>query len=289
MTNKIDVLDHGYVELVDFMGSDERIVQAARVSTQTDTKGEKDNRRLIRYMMRNQHWSPFEQCEVVFCMKLPIFVARQFIRHRTFSYNECSARYSQLKSEFYLPDHERLTKQSTTNKQGSAKELVDDPHYTRDLVQTTCENSLREYEDFISEDDLTRELARIVMPVGTYTQWYMKADLRNLFNFLKLRLDENAQYEARVYAQAIEELVKPLFPLAYEAFEDYILGAHTFSKQEMEMLQSLLLINVEDTEYEHDLKTDMEGFTKDIRNDFYKNKISNRELEVFFKALKLGE
>lgn len=239
---QIDVLDKGFVRLVDVMGDDSSIVQAARVSYGKGTKSVSEDRGLIRYLMRNKHTSPFEMVEFKFHVKLPIFVARQWIRHRTANVNEYSGRYSEMKDEFYVPELEQLRHQSAMNKQGRAAEQL--PGETARLVQdkmaVTQKRLFNEYDEYLGLN-LARELARINLPLSNYTEWYWKIDLHNLFHFFRLRLDGHAQYEIRIYAEKMAELVKPFVPVAWEAFEDYILNAVTFSGKELKLLNSMII------------------------------------------------
>jgi thymidylate synthase (FAD) len=239
LDKEINVLDHGYVKLVDYMGSDRRIVEAARVSTDSVSRSKHDDRRLIRYLMNQEHWSPFEQCEVVFEMQLPIFVARQMVRTRTASINECSGRYIELPDISYSPELSRMNIQAESNKQGSGSDVIENSESMLEEIEIACDSSFSSYHKLL-ESGLAKELARVVLPVSTYSKWYWKIDLRNLFNFLRLRLDSHSQYEIRVYAEAMQELVKPLFPIAYEAFEDYVLNACTFSAMEMSLLRAVI-------------------------------------------------
>ncbi len=234
-------LDHGFVRLIDYMGSDESIVQAARVSYGKGTKKLLEDRGLIRYLMRHQHTSPFEMVEFKFHCKLPIFVARQWIRHRTASVNEYSLRYSEAQNEFYIPELDAIRKQSKTNKQGRSNESV--PPELQKKIHTMLkqhtEQIWRDYQE-LENLDIARELARINLPVSLYTEWYWKIDLHNLFHFLKLRLDPTAQYEIRVYAEAIAEIVKIGVPLTWEAFEDYVLYAMYLSRPELELVKNVI-------------------------------------------------
>jgi len=237
---KIECLDRGFVYLVDYMGGDASIVQAARVSYGLGTKSVSEDRGLIRYLMRHQHSTPFEMVEMKFHVKLPIFVARQFIRHRTANVNEYSGRYSIMPDEFYLPPLEQVTYQSKTNRQGGA-ECIDEPQAQEVLrILTTEQRRVRSGYDRMIELDVRRELARINLGVSQYTEWYWKNDLHNIFHFLKLRLDAHAQYEIRVYAEAMAQIVKAVAPIAWEAFEDYVLDAERFSGLEMQAVRRLL-------------------------------------------------
>ncbi|MGQ9819312.1 MAG: FAD-dependent thymidylate synthase [Candidatus Kapaibacteriales bacterium] len=234
-------LDKGFVRLIDMMGDDSSIVQAARVSYGKGTKSFSEDRALIRYLMRHRHTSPFEMVEFKFHVKLPIFVARQWIRHRTANVNEYSGRYSIMPDEFYLPTKEVVRKQSRKNKQGRGEdtiELADAEEFIEDLQQTQ-ENLYLKYNDYLTKE-IARELARINLPLSTYTEWYWKIDLHNLFHFLELRLDPTAQYEIREYAKIIAEIVKNCVPIAYEAFVDYRLNSIVFSKSELAILKNMI-------------------------------------------------
>ncbi len=235
------VLDHGFVRLVDYLGSDERIVQSARVSYGAGTKSYRQDKGLIAYLLRNDHTSPFEQVNFTFHVKMPIFVARQWIRHRTARVNEISGRYSVMDSEHYLPFRDQINLQSEDNKQGRAPEAVSDEVADKVLAILEADQK-RSYESYeaLLEMGIARELSRINLPLSLYTEWYWQMDLHNLFHFLRLRLDEHAQYEIRVYAQVILDIVRLVCPMAVEAFEQYKLGSETFSKSELEALKALL-------------------------------------------------
>jgi thymidylate synthase (FAD) len=247
-----EVLDHGFVRLIDYMGDDSAIVQAARVSYGRGTRSTTDDRGLIRYLMRHRHTTPFEMCEVKLHVKLPIFIARQWIRHRTANVNEYSARYSILDREFYLPAPEQLAVQSSTNRQGRGEVLSpDQAQAVLELLRRDATTAYDTYERLLNDagdgtpvdaeaPQLARELARINLGLNYYTQWYWKTDLHNLFHFLSLRADPHAQYEIRVYAEAIAELVKAWVPLAWEAFEDYRLGGTFLSAREVEVVRRAL-------------------------------------------------
>ncbi|WP_347312875.1 FAD-dependent thymidylate synthase [Defluviimonas sp. SAOS-178_SWC] len=239
-----EVLDHGLVRVIDYMGDDAAITQAARVSYGRGTKAVSNDEGLIRYLMRHWHSTPFEMCEVKFHVKLPVFVARQWIRHRTANVNEYSARYSILDREFYIPAPEHLAAQSTVNNQGRG-ELLEGEEAARvlDILREDAMRSYDHYEDMLSQDGqkgLARELARMNLPANVYTQWYWKVDLHNLFHFLRLRADAHAQYEIRVYAETMCGIVKDWVPLAYGAFEDYRLGGATLSGKAIEVLKRRL-------------------------------------------------
>ncbi len=241
INKEFSVLDHGFVRLVDFMGSDAAIVQAARVSYGEGTKKVSEDRGLIRYLMRHRHTTPFEMVEFKFHVKLPIFVARQWIRHRSASVNELSGRYSVMKEEFYLPEAKEIRFQSTVNKQGRSEEEVPDDFKERFLnsLESSSKETYRRYHEFV-EAGLARELARIDLPLSLYTEWYWKIDLHNLLHFLQLRLDAHAQREIRLYAEVIAEMVRTVCPMAFEAFMDYNVNAVTFSAPELRLLGEFL-------------------------------------------------
>jgi thymidylate synthase (FAD) len=249
---EIPCLDKGFVRLIDVMGDDSAIVQAARVSYGAGTKQVHQDRGLIRYLMRHLHTTPFEMVEFKFHVKLPIFVARQWIRHRTANVNEYSGRYSGMKDEFYVPAADQVRPQSESNKQGRADEAFEPAVAER--IRTDMENTqTRLYDEYqrLLGDSLAREIARINLPVSNYTEWYWKIDLHNLFHFLNLRMDDHAQYEIQVYGEAIAQIVKAAVPLAYEAFEDYILKSDRFSRIELQALRSYLReLPTEDTSLE---------------------------------------
>jgi thymidylate synthase (FAD) len=249
---EIPCLDKGFVRLIDVMGDDSAIVQAARVSYGAGTKQVHQDRGLIRYLMRHLHTTPFEMVEFKFHVKLPIFVARQWIRHRTANVNEYSGRYSEMKDEFYVPAADQVRPQSESNKQGRADEAFEPAVAER--IRTDMENTqTRLYDEYqrLLGDSLAREIARINLPVSNYTEWYWKIDLHNLFHFLNLRMDDHAQYEIQVYGEAIAQIVKAAVPLAYEAFEDYILKSDRFSRIELQALRSYLReLPTEDTSLE---------------------------------------
>lgn len=236
-----NVLDHGKVVLIDTFGSDARICEAAGVSYQKGTKRNSTDQQLIRYLMRHRHTSPFEMCEVLFYLKMPIFVARQHVRHRTASLNEVSARYSELPAEYYVPEVSALAPQSTMNKQGRDGKLDEiKAQHARQKMQRGQKDSFELYDSLLNVSELARELARIPLPLGTYTEMYWKIDLHNFLHFLKLRRDPHAQLEIRVYADAMYELIKPIFPLVCEAAEDYIFNARTLSALDIEVLSCVL-------------------------------------------------
>ncbi|MCB9663174.1 MAG: FAD-dependent thymidylate synthase [Alphaproteobacteria bacterium] len=248
----VPVLDHGFVRVVDYMGDDAAIVQAARVSYGRGTKSMRNDRGLIRYLMRHRHTTPFEMCELKLHVKLPIFVARQWIRHRTANVNEYSARYSILDREFYVPEPEHVAVQSESNRQGRGEVLdAAQAQAVRDLLRRDALTTYESYEHLLNdagdgvplregEPQVARELARVNLTLAYYTQWYWKVDLHNLLHFLSLRMDAHAQYEIRVYAEAIGALVAAWVPQAWEAFADYRLGGAFFSKQELDVVRGLV-------------------------------------------------
>jgi thymidylate synthase (FAD) len=240
----IPVLDHGFVRVIDYMGDDAAIVQAARVSYGAGTRAARDDTGLIRYLMRHWHSTPFEMCEVKLHVKLPVFVARQWIRHRTANVNEYSARYSILDREFYIPRAEHLAAQSSVNNQGRG-EVLGEAEAARvlALLREDAGRAYDHYEAMLSQEGqagLARELARMNLPANVYTQWYWKTDLHNLFHFLRLRADAHAQYEIRAYAEAICEVVKDWVPAAWGAFEDYRLNAVQLSGPALKVLKRML-------------------------------------------------
>jgi thymidylate synthase (FAD) len=235
------VLDKGFVRLVDYMGGDERIVQAARVSYGSGTKTFRQDRGLIHYLIRNWHTSPVEQVQLTFHCKMPIFVARQWVRHRTARLNEISGRYSVMKDEFYVPSPEHIRPQSKDNKQGRSEDRYSSEE-EREIIALFEEEQRQVYANYqkLLDKNVARELARNNLPLSMYTEWYWQIDLHNLFHFLRLRLDAHAQYEIRAYAEPMAECARAVAPLAYEAFEEHILGSVTFSKAECEALADLL-------------------------------------------------
>lgn len=238
------VLDHGFVRLVDYMGDDAAICQAARVSYGRGTKSVQNDEGLIRYLMRHWHSTPFEMCEAKFHVKLPVFVARQWIRHRTANVNEYSARYSILDREFYIPARADLAAQSVVNNQGRGDALSDaEADRVLAWLKEDATRAYDHYEAMISQEGqqgLARELARMNLPANIYTQWYWKVDLHNLFHFLRLRADPHAQYEIRVYAETMCRIVADWVPAAWAAFSDYRLGGVTLSAKGVEIVKRRL-------------------------------------------------
>ncbi|MEX2501625.1 MAG: FAD-dependent thymidylate synthase [Trueperaceae bacterium] len=238
---EVPVLDHGFVRLVDYLGGDDRIVQAARVSYGAGTRTVREDAALIDYLLRHAHTSPFEQVVLTYHLKMPIFVARQWMRHRTARANEISGRYSVLPGDFYLPDADQLRPQSTANKQGRAEHAVPPEQAERvlALLRAGQVDGYAEYETLI-EDGLARELARLHLPLSLYTEMYWQIDLHNLMHFLRLRLDAHAQYEIRAFARALAQGARAVAPVAYDAFEEHVLHAHRLSRSEMELVREAL-------------------------------------------------
>ena len=285
-TRYVKVLDKGFVGLIDHMGSDDAVVQAARVSYGTGTKKVREDRGLIRYLMRHEHTTPFEMCEVKFHIRLPIFVMRQLIRHRTASVNEYSGRYSVMTDEFYVPKTIEL--QSTTNKQGR-EGLYSEAETSgfRDIMNDMHTKAYETYERFI-EEDMARETARAILPVSNYTETYWKCNLKNFMHMAWLRMDSHAQWEIRMFADAMYGLVQPLFPAVCEAFEDYKLNAVRLSSMEVKLTKVIFGDYMENWDdyitdwYEMpDMSPEsVEQAEKGICKDFG---LSKRELEEFKK------
>lgn len=248
---RFDVLDHGFIRVIDYMGDDNAVIQAARVSYGKGTKAVNEDRGLIRYLMRHYHTTPFEMCEIKLHVKLPVFVARQWIRHRTANVNEYSARYSILDGEFYLPQPEQMMFQSTDNKQG--RQGVMPPEMSSVLLRVLKEDATRAYRNYEhmtynNPDDpndpdnvnFARELARINLPTSIYTQWYWKTDLHNLLHFLRLRADSHAQFEIRQYAETISDIIGGWVPLVREAAEDYLFSGVQLSRMELMLVREII-------------------------------------------------
>ena len=272
---EIEVHELGFVKLLDVMGNDEEVENAARISYGEGTRKVSQTRNLIRYLMRHKHTSPFEMCEVKFHIKLPIFVMRQLVRHRTANLNEYSGRYSIMSDEYYLPQGDYLQKQSSTNNQGR-----DEVHPNKGALQfefnRVYDNANIAYHNLL-EEDIAREIARAVLPVANYTEVIWKIDLHNFFHVIKLRADSHAQREIQDYANAMYELVKPHFPLCCEAFEDYVKNSIAFSRQEMDVIRKLL-------EYV-DTKCALAGMS--IKDGTLERKLGKRERTEFLE--KIGE
>ena len=285
----VPVLDYGFIYLVDYMGNDEAIAEAARVSYGVGTKSVSQTEGLIRYLDRHKHTSPFEMAEVKFHVKLPVLVARQWVRHRTASLNEYSARYSILSDEFYIPDEDAINIQSVNNKQGRGEKVgPEDAVAIQDLFRNNAAKSYADYRFLLNDDgsgkpvdpsrpQVARELARNVLPVDIYTQWYWKVDLHNLFHFLSLRMDPHAQLEIRQYANVMAKIVKDAYPLSYKAFEDYELYAVSLSRLEQDVLAKMFTSShVAFTGEDVSRVSDENGFT---------NKREKEEMIEKFKSL----
>lgn len=236
---EIPVLDKGFVRLVDYMGGDQRIVQAARVSYGSGTKSYRQDRALIHYLLRNDHTSPFEQVILTFHTKMPIFVARQWVRHRTARLNEISGRYSVMRDDFYVPETDQMREQSSDNKQARGSDVIADANAVLEEMRDDQKLLYSHYEGMI-EKGLAREIARTNLPLSLYTEWYWQIDLHNLLHFLRLRMDAHAQYEIRVYAEAMAKCAKAVAPMAYEAFEEHKLNSVSFSQAECLALAAML-------------------------------------------------
>jgi len=264
------ILDIGYIRLLDIMGNDSSIVQAARCSTGKGTTNPERDEELLRYLMRNEHTSPFEMVEMKWHAKMPIFVARQWIRHRTANVNEFSGRYSEFKKEYYVPNEETFRLQSQLNKQGG-NELVGEEIYKKssDEIIDISENAWMTYQDMI-EEGISREQARIVLPVNYYTHWYWKNDLKNTLHFLKLRMDKHAQWEIREYANAMADIIKEKVPTSYKAFEDYMLNGEKLSNLEIKIISNQLGENqlnkiIEQNNYDGMSKTESHEFKEKLK------------------------
>jgi len=248
----IKLLDHGFIRVIDYMGNDSSIVQAARVSYGSGTKKVNQDKGLINYLMRHHHNTPFEMCDIKFHIKLPIFVARQWIRHRTASVNEYSARYSILGKDYYIPERDQMAVQSKTNMQGRGDLLSEeDAKRVAELLREDSELCYKHYEQMLNEDQegntvdenapkLARELARMNLTMNYYTEWYWKINLHNLLHFLRLRADSHAQYEIRVYALAMLDIVKKWVPFTYEAFEEYRINSVNISRSGLSVIKRML-------------------------------------------------
>ena len=246
------ILDHGFVRVIDYMGDDASIVQAARVSYGKGTKKLNQDKNLINYLISHRHSTPFEMNEIKFHVKLPIFVARQWIRHRTANVNEYSARYSILESEFYIPNKKNMQAQSKSNNQGREQQLneIESKQYL-DIIKKNSKHAFSDYRELLNEDDcgktidknkngVARELARMILPLNAYTEWYWKIDLHNFMHFLSLRFDYHAQYEIRVYAEIMLNILKKWVPLTYEAFITHRLENISLSKHGIEFIKNLI-------------------------------------------------
>jgi thymidylate synthase (FAD) len=248
----IKILDHGFIRVVDYMGNDSSIVQAARVSYGAGTKKSSQDKGLISYLMRHYHNTPFEMCDIKFHIKLPMFIARQWIRHRTASVNEYSARYSILGKDFYMPEADQMAVQSKANMQGRGDLLSpEEAKKVSDLLREDSETCYKHYTEMLNEDaegntinednpKFARELARMNLTMNYYTEWYWKINLHNLLNFIRLRADDHAQYEIRVYAQAMLDIVKKWVPFTYEAFDEHRMNGSNISRKGMEVVKQMI-------------------------------------------------
>lgn len=248
----IKLLDHGFIRVIDYMGNDTSIVQAARVSYGSGTKKVSQDKGLISYLMRHYHNTPFEMCEIKFHIKLPIFVARQWIRHRTASVNEYSARYSILGKDYYIPEADQMAVQSKTNMQGRGQLLsAEESEKVANLLREDSETCYKHYAEMLNEDSegntidenspkLARELARMNLTMNYYTEWYWKINLHNLLHFIRLRADAHAQYEIRVYAEVMLDIVKKWVPFTFDAFQEHRLNGSNVSKKGMEVIKKLI-------------------------------------------------
>lgn len=262
----INVLDKGYITLLDFMGYDRRIAMTARNSYQKGTKKVNEDNGLVDYLIRHRHSSPVEFVEFTFEIKMPIFVHNQFVRHRTASQNVYSGRFSIFEDEFYVPESFRLQKQLATNKQGSDKELVSDVEKWLKIMEEEQNINYNNYENYLSID-MAKELARINLPLSLYTKLWWKCDLHNIFHLLKLRLDSHAQYEIREYAKAMYELIKPVVPVACASFEEHILNSVTLSANEWKQIKKYL------------------PSKEDIKSELKQNNWSNRRIQESIEKL----
>ena len=275
LDREFPVLDHGFVRLVDYLGGDARIVQAARVSYGEGTKSYREDQGLIDYLLRNEHTSPFEQVILTFHVKLPIFVARQWVRHRTARLNEVSGRYSVMKDEFYRPSPENLAKQSADNKQGRDANPLEQAEASA-IIERFERGQKEAYAEYAAlvEGGLARELARINLPLALYTEWYWQIDLHNLFRFLSLRLDPHAQLEIRKYAEVMLDITRRVAPSACSSFENHLLGGVRFSRAEMEELRRRL--------------GSVESGGEDREGKEGKPRLTGRDLERLEKKLETG-
>jgi thymidylate synthase (FAD) len=273
LDKEFPVLDKGFIRLVDYLGGDQRVVQSARVSYGEGTKSYREDAGLIDYLLRNRHTSPFEQVALTFHIKMPIFVARQWVRHRTARLNEISGRYSVMKDDFYMPDLADIGLQSTDNKQGRSEEALD-PAVAEQILVAINKEQRRSYTEYASliAQGIARELARINLPLSLYTEMYWQIDLHNLFHFLELRLHPHAQKEIRIYAEALLEITKKVAPRCCESFEKHTLGGVSFSKEEFAELKRRLGEDAGD-----------EGALTD------KAALSGKALERFEEKLRTGE
>ncbi len=234
------ILDHGFIRVIDYMGNDNAIVQAARVSYGAGTKQVREDAGLINYLLRNSHTTPFEMCEIKFHIKAPYFVARQWIRHRTANVNEYSARYSIVDQDYYLPNQDEISFQSSNNKQGRGEQVDEDfSDSVREIIKNTSDQQYEHYNKML-ESGLAREVARIILPLNYYTEFYWKIDLHNLMHFLRLRADSHAQYEIRLYALQMIEILKLWVPHTYQAFQDYKMNSKNLSEKMLSVMKKMI-------------------------------------------------
>lgn len=285
--NYVTYLNHGFVGLVDVMGSDSSIVQAARVSYGKGTKTPSKDRHLIRFLMRNKHTSPFEMGEIKLHIKLPIFVMRQHVRHRTANINEYSARYSIIDEHHYVPDSDKIQKQNNFNKQGRGENFTkDEAENIKHTIHDVNESSYITYNDLINKG-LAKEIARGVLPTNYYTECYWKIDLHNFLHFAGLRMDEHAQYEIRELSRIMYDLIKPYFPYACEAFEDYIYNSKTLSRMELNLLRDMVSIALGDDDVNSFIESFVEGLVDNPEISIRENyNLSSREVKEFKEKLK---
>ena len=283
LDKEFPVLDKGFVRLVDYLGSDQRIVQAARVSYGEGTKSYREDAGLIDYLLRNDHTSPFEQVVVTFHAKLPVFVARQWVRHRTARLNEISGRYSVMKDEFYVPAGEDVAQQSDDNKQGRSSSPADEDlqQSVRSRLADGQERAYAEYSELLDEG-VARELDRVNLPLSLYTEWYWQIDLHNLFRFLALRMDPHAQREIRAYAETMFDITRRVCPAACASFENHLLGSVRFSAKEWRIVQSL--IGFDNTEGDSGVTDKLAESQKAAEHAGLKG----RELDRFVEKLRTG-
>lgn len=275
----IQCLDKGFVRLIDHMGDDASIVQMARVSYGDGTKSVSDDEKLIRYLMRNRHSSPFEGVQFKFHIRLPIFVSNQWVRHRTWSYNQMSARYSIMPYDCYIPEVEHVTSQDPDNKQGGTNHVLENADYLREHLADDQDYLAANYQWRINQG-MRRELARINLPMAQYTEMYATVNLHNLLHFLRLRMDKHAQYEIRVYAEALYKIIQPIVPITCQAFEDYQLNGVYLTGKDVELLKSKLAFYIG--------KDDRMNITEDIDSQkFDENTMPNkREYKEFKEKMK---
>jgi thymidylate synthase (FAD) len=262
------ILDKGFIRVVDYMGGDHSVVQAARVSYGQGTKTTRQDKGLIEYLMKHKHTSPFEMCEIKLHIKLPIFVARQWVRHRTASINEISARYSILTDDYYVPSAENIAKQSSNNKQGRGETL--NPNEAEEVIKILNSDAERCYENYLkmlgqegSENGIAREIARVNLTLNFYTEWYWKIDLHNLLHFLNLRMHPHAQYEIRAYAEQMFNIAKLWCPISVGAFDKHVRNSTTFSQDAIKLIKEISKHGIESDwfrDFENNISLNLEKF-----------------------------